>query len=245
MAPGDQNGPCVGKRRKLISVNCFASAIVEVPRRKQHRPKWFYEHERSAILGSASAIKDTTNPDDAARRWVPWLQAYTGARPGEIAQLRGVDVAKIEGVWTLNLTPEAGTIKTGQARRVPIHPHLIEQGFLKFVESRGDGPLFYRLRKSNSSNGDLMTRKKSPAAQVRQRLADWVTKDIGVKDKGLRPNHAWRHTFKLIGRRVESEDTMLDYICGHAPASEGRGYGAPELKDLARVIERFPRYKLD
>jgi hypothetical protein len=29
----------------------------------------------------------------------------------------------------------------------------------------------------------------------------------------------------------------LDYICGHAPATVGREYGAPELKDMARVIE--------
>jgi integrase len=113
-----------GKKRKLTG-NPFAEAVVDVPRRKQLRPKWLYEHERATILRAASAIADTSNPDDAACRWVPWLLAYTGARPGEITQLRGEDVEHVDGVWTLNFTPAAGTIKGGVARRVPLHAHLI------------------------------------------------------------------------------------------------------------------------
>ena len=232
-----------GTRRKLTN-NPFAEVVVDVPRRKQHRPKWFYETEQATILKAASAVQDTSNPDDAARRWVPWLLHYTGARPGEITQLRASDVRQMDGVWTLSLNPEAGTIKGGRARHVPIHGHLIDQGFLEFVRSRGSGPLFYRPRKQRSENADPMQQRKAPAAQVRQRLAAWV-REIGVKDQHLSPNHAWRHTFKLVGRRVEQRDTLLDYICGHAPATEGRGYGEPTLKDLSEVIQRFPRYELD
>jgi hypothetical protein len=61
-----------GSRRKLTS-NPFAAAVVDVPRRKQHRPKTFYEPERTTILKAAAAISDTSDPDNAARRWVPWL----------------------------------------------------------------------------------------------------------------------------------------------------------------------------
>ena len=42
----------------------------------------------------------------------------------------------------MKLTPEAGTMKTGKARTVPIHAHVIEQGFIEFVKLRGKGPLF-------------------------------------------------------------------------------------------------------
>jgi len=56
-------------------------------------------------------------------------------------------------------------------------------------------------------------------------------------------NRAAQIPFKLIGRRIEQEDILLDYICGHAPATVGRGYGEPTLKDLAQVIQRFPRYE--
>ena len=194
-----------GKRRKLTS-NPFVDAVVDVPRRKQHRPKYFYEHEYRMILKAASAINDTSNPDKAAQRWVPWLLAYTGARPGEITQLRASNVEHIDGIWTIHITPEAGTVKGGIARRVPLHPHLVEQRFLEFVTHIGSGPLFYRERKRRERTADLLNQRKSPGAQVRQRLAAWV-REIGVKDKHLSPNHAWRHLFKHIGRRFEPNDT--------------------------------------
>jgi integrase len=163
----------------------------------QHREKHLRDHEIATILKAASVITDTSNPGRAMRRWVPWLLAYTGARPGEITQLRGQDVKQIDGIWCLNLTPEAGTIKTGKARRVPIHPHLIEQGFLEFVKGRS-GPLFYRPREKQQDPTDLLNQKKSPAAQAREQLSIWIRK-IGIDDLALRPNHAWRHTFKPRG----------------------------------------------
>ena len=63
---------------------------------------------------------------------------------GEITQLRGADVREEEGMWAIHITPAAGTVKTRQGRTVPIHEHLIDQGFLKFVTSRGKGSLFYK-----------------------------------------------------------------------------------------------------
>ena len=78
-----------------------------------------------------------------ARRWVPWLCAYTGSRPGEVTQLRAQDVQRENGLWVIRITPEAGAVKGRRARVVPIHEHLIEQGFIKFAEAQGNGPLFY------------------------------------------------------------------------------------------------------
>ena len=59
--------------------------------------------------------------------------AYTGARVGEITQLRKEDVIDRDGAHAIRMTPEAGTIKTAETRVVPFHEHLIAQGFLKFV----------------------------------------------------------------------------------------------------------------
>jgi integrase len=76
---------------------------------------------------------------------------------------------------------------------------------------------------------------------VRQRLAAWV-RELGVTDTELSPNHAWRHTFKAVGRNVGISDKVLDDICGHAPASIGQGYGRASLEDMATALRKFPRY---
>jgi integrase len=229
-------------KRRMVPSNPFAEVIVEKHKRPQRRPKHLYDHEITTILRAASAVDDHTDkPDVVARRWVSWLLAYTGARPSEVTQLRSQDVKQIDGVWCVDFNPDAGAIKTDEARVVPLHPHLIEQGFLEFAQ-RHTGPMFYRPRRGKQDTVDVLNQKKSPAAQARQRLSEWI-RGLGVNGPKM-PLHAWRHTFKLRGDRAGIPEKTLDHICGHAPATVGRGYGRAELRDLAAAIKRFPRYEL-
>lgn len=89
------------------------------------------------ILRAASAISNTRDAFPRAKRWVMWLCAYSGARSGEIAQLRGVDVTSRGSFHVMRLTPEAGDMKTSKARTVPVHEHLVEQGFIEMVRACG------------------------------------------------------------------------------------------------------------
>jgi integrase len=79
--------------------------------------------------------------------------------------------------------------------------------------------------------------------KAREQLAQWV-REQGVKDPNVKPNHAWRHTFKQIAERSGITERMSDYITGHAPATVSRGYGAPTLKDMADALKKFPRYSV-
>jgi hypothetical protein len=93
------------KTRKLNS-NPFDGVTVTTSRKVRKREKEFNEKEISLILGASLAFSNITeNTFDAARRWVPWLCAYTGARAGEITQLRGQDVFKRDGNWVIQITP--------------------------------------------------------------------------------------------------------------------------------------------
>jgi hypothetical protein len=67
---------------------------------------------------------------------------------------------------------------------------------------------------------------------------------LGVNDRALQPNHAWRHTFKQIADRAGISERMSDSITGHAHKSTGATYGAPTLQDMAGALRKFPRYKL-
>ena len=224
-----------------ITRNPFADVKVTIPKRiKLRETQAFRPQERKTILKAALEIPDTNSPDDAARRWVPWLCSYTGARVGEITQLRKEDVIEQDGAPALRITPEAGTVKSGRARMVPLHEHLVDQGFLKFVAGHNEGPLFFKAAVTNV-NGDQIKQKKPRYAQARQRLADWV-RSLEIRDKELQPNHAWRHTFKQIADHVGITERTSNYITGHAHKNVGATYGAPTLAQMADAMKKFPRY---
>jgi integrase len=215
---------------------------VTVPRKVTKREtKAFRPAEITTILKAALAITDTKRPRNAAKRWVPWILSYTGARAGEITQLRGTDVVEQDGVAAIRITPEAGTVKTGGPRVVPLHEHLIEQGFMRFVQANGKGPLFHDEPRQAPASADATKPRKPRYVKAREYLAAWV-RELGVSDPELQPNHAWRHTFKQIADRHDISERISDWITGHSPASVGRGYGAPTLEDMAAALKKFPRY---
>ena len=234
-----------GVERKHVKHDPFKTARVSVPRKKVSRAhKAFQADEITTILRASLAITDTATASGAARRWVPWLCAYTGARVGEITQLRGVDVREQEGVKVISITPEAGTVKNGLGRVVPLHEHLISQGFLTFVASRRNGPLFYNAANKEPRESAATNPVKPRYVKARERLATW-TRGLGINDKEVRPNHAWRHSFKQIAARNDISDGMSDYLTGHAPATVARGYGAPTVPDMAAALKKFPRYEIN
>jgi integrase len=227
---------------KLIARNPFITWRVKVPKKIQTREtKAFTTDEINVILSAASKVK-IGSKTDAAKRWCPWLAAYSGARMGELTQLRGIDILEQDGVHAIKISPEAGTTKTGRVRVVPLHEHLVSQGFLKFVEASGKGPLFYAIAAANAAVIDPTNPKKPRYVKAREHLAKWV-RGLGLNDKELSPNHAWRHTFKAVGFRCGMSEKVIDAIVGHAPATVGRGYGEPTLSDKANELSKFKRYR--
>lgn len=181
----------------------------------------------------------------AARRWVPWLCAYTGSRPGEVTQLRAEDIQRHPaGFWTMRITPEAGTVKGGKARVVPIHPHVIDQGFVEFVTASGSGPLFYDPEAQRAVRDDPTNPARGGWIKARNKLSDWV-RGLGVTDPNISPNHAWRHTFKRRVARAGIEKRIRWAMCGHSSRDVGDEYETPSVEDLATEMARFPRYKVD
>lgn len=76
------------QEERLIMSNPFEGLRVTEPRRVKHRETdAFMPEEWRTILKAASAIAAPKTTFQGAQRWVPWLCAYSGARPGEITQL--------------------------------------------------------------------------------------------------------------------------------------------------------------
>lgn len=134
----------------------------------------------------------------------------------------------------LTISPDAGTVKGKEFRKIPLHAHLLEMGFMRFVEAAPKGYLFMTIKPGKSFLGVWQSKKN--------RLSEWAREH--VTDPNVAPNHGWRHTFKTIGFEAGIQEKVLDAICGHAPSSVGRQYGTVTLKAKVDAMERFPRYKL-
>ena len=237
----------------LLSVNPFANfkfgKSAGSKKTAKLRERSFRLEEMQTILTAAADIPLGARATVFAksRRWVPWLLAYTGARPGEISQLRREDLRKVQGRWALRLTPEAGTIKDREARIIPIHDHLLKQGLIEFIQAEAEGPLFFapeRLRRTTPD--DPSNPRRHAHEKVSVRLAGWV-RELGVSDLNIKPNHAWRHTFKTRALVAGIDSVVADFICGHSPKTVGDGYYALEgdagWPALTRAIDAFPIYK--
>jgi integrase len=221
----------------LIPSNPAAGVKVRGPKTTQTRGKGLTDAEAGTILKAALGPHSKRLPafTALARRWVPWVCAYTGARVNEITQLRAMDIREEEGVWIINITPEAGSVKTGKARKVPIHSHLIEQGFHKLGKAGDATPLFYD---PNAMRGGSKT--ATQATKMGERLAKWV-RSLGIEE-GVQPNHGWRHRFKTVARSVQMDSEARDAIQGHAPQTEGQAYGEWPLDALRAEVEKLGRY---
>jgi len=178
---------------------------------------------------------DPKNPEFShAKRWCPWLAAYSGARISELTALEREDIWQEGAVWVMHFDET----KTGEPRTVPIHQHLIEQGFIEFVIGSGKGPLFY-VPAHHRKDAEL-----SPAGVRAQAVAEWVRRVTNL-DRNVDPNHGWRHTWKNHALAAGIDVRLRDAIAGHGKQSVARDYEEPTVPMKAEALARFPRYQID
>lgn len=220
----------------LMTGNIASGVSLDRPKIVAGRERTFRDNEARAILAAASAVcLDPTNPHrSATRRWCPWLAAYSGARIGELTSLERRDIRDEGGIPVMDLR----VTKTGQPRAVPLHSHLIEQGFLAFVASHPGGPLFYDPKRHGKGTAT------TPSELQGHKLGRWIRERVSL-DKGVHPNHGWRHTWKTHALGAGIEERLRDAITGHSVASVGRRYETPTLRMLADAMGRFPRYRIE
>lgn len=225
---------------RKVALNPAAGITVKVGKKQRLRSKGFTDAEALAILKAASGTvippwRPGSKSQPAglyqarAERWVPWLCCYTGARVGEMAQLRKQDVRREGELWVLRVTPEAGTVKTDEARDIVLHPHLVAMGFPAFVEGCEPGHLFVR-----PGEGEVRGRLRG----LKNRLAEFAR--ALVPDPNVAPNHAWRHRFKTVGRDAGLDSRVVDAIQGHAPTNVSENYGDVSLKAMANAMALIP-----
>ncbi|WP_127559081.1 DUF6538 domain-containing protein [Nioella ostreopsis] len=222
------------------------AATVKQPKpRKVHNRERGYTHAEAVKVLRASRVYEPHEDEHgyirekpqlvAAKRWVPIICAFTGARVTEITQLRKEDFRQEDGRWIVRITPDAGAVKAGGYRDVPLHSQILDEGFGDFLRDANAGPLFH-----NGVGPESYIRKSK---QISNQIGDWLRLK-NLRPDGLQPNHAWRHRFKTLCLELAISDRVMDAIQGHAGRTAGDSYGDVTLKAKIDAIAKLPRYDL-
>ena len=208
-----------GKANRKLSFeqNPFSGLAPRTKKRARRARGPFTAEEARRILLAARG------EPSALLRWLPWLLCFTGARLGEVTQASKEDVRRegTDGPWVLAIHEdgEGRTLKTAHSERlVPLHPTLIAEGLLGYVQALPAGsPLFPDVRP------DIFGTRKGTATKAHGR---WVRKTVGIVDRAKDPAHGWRHHFEDAARRAGLPQAVTDGLLGHMNGqNESEGYG--------------------
>jgi len=164
--------------------------------------------------------------------WIPLLGLFTGARMGELCQLRTTDIHEEDGIWGIAINDDDGkSVKTSAAVRwVPVHSELARLGLLEYADT---------VRKAKHAslwpNLSLMDGKPSHG------FSAWFNSTLckSVKDIALPDFHSFRHTVRTKMHKAGISERVQDAITGHeARGSEGTvTYTHVDHADRVRAIE--------
>lgn len=162
------------------------------------------------------------DPSQPHLAWVPLIAAYSGCRQGEICQLLVTDIKEAHGIHYMHITEEddngniVKTVKNENSRRlVPLHPVILDMGFLKYVELRkaqGKKVLFENQDRTRSHFKPLTGQYYSKLFQTfnRQKITDDPKKVF----------HSFRHLVHNELKQAGVASDLYHSITGHVPAHE-------------------------
>lgn len=223
--------------------NPFVSRSLRLEEKPRERGRYSIEDIKLLLSSPLYANQKFQKSPKATKSW--WwlilLALYTGARCGELSQLTVNDIKQVEGVWCLSINDEEDKkVKTAAGIRLcPIHPELLQAGFLDYLDYLSDQGITHVLPYPNLN-------AKDPA----QRCSKWY---CGT----YRPNHlpeswiadykvfhSFRHTF--INQAIKVLNLPLNKvqaIVGHEPSDMGEtkryARGSYKVSDLYSVMEAF------
>jgi len=165
--------------------------------------------------------------------WIPIILYYTGARVEEIGQLRRADIVNAFGVpcFKIHMGEEQSVKTAGSVRYVPIHNHILELGFIDFVNTR---------------EGQLFAEKSDVNDKYAYNYGRWwgrLIRKHGVR-KEVKPSHSFRHYFITQCRALDVREDTQNNVLGHVPGSVPQRYGSYLIETSRVLIERIPRLEL-
>jgi integrase len=152
--------------------------------------------------------------------WLPLLGLYLGARINELAQLHLTDVRTTpSGTPFISInrdTPDKSlkqqkeSTRCWSAREIPLHPHLVELGFVSWCDRlRAEG---YRRVFPELSWTEAKYYSKEPV-----RWMSLMLERIGIPRDNTRVFHSFRHGVNNALSRLQCAPELRKRLLGHEP----------------------------
>ncbi len=197
---------------ELTSRNVWNGIDISVKATKRRRP-WSEEELNTLFSQPLFALKELPRNKKAggwAAYWVPLIAVFSGARVSEICQLTTDDIDTNTSHPTIKIRSrsEDQRLKTINAERdIPIHPQLIELGFLNYVEQIKKGPV------ANSLWPDLPKRSERSGGYFSQWFGEFL-KTLPLSDEV--DFHSFRHTVRTQLVIKGASEIAIDRLLGHS-----------------------------
>lgn len=203
-----------------IQVNPFAGVKVRVPTTaSSEKPRLPFSTKELTKIFSSRIYQSGFEPRPSlgqACHWLPLLALFTGARLEELAQLETSDIQHHLDCGSYICIRRAvdrskRTKNLNSVRNFPVHPKLVQLGFINYVASCKPGRLFPALRPDKY--GILSTS-----------FSTWfgIYLDEQEINDSTRVFHSFRHNFIERGKEKVTQvpAEVREAIVGHMPASE-------------------------
>jgi integrase len=119
-----------------IESNPFDKVRFDIAVESEQREDFTTDELRRAL----AAARPEKNP---MLKWFQFLGVFTGCRDSELTRGHKDSVRQIEGVWCFCVLKKYGLKTANSERTIPLHPAIIEAGFLTYIASLPEGSTLF------------------------------------------------------------------------------------------------------
>lgn len=143
------------------------------------------------------------------RYWLPLVGLYSGMRLGEGAQLYASDIVEVDGVPCFDINDaEEKQLKNAASRRtVPVHPFLLELGFMDYVQQ-------VRAEKKERLWGSLIQKGRGYGQDFSRFYGRLNRKHVTTHPR--KNFHSFRHTFINAAKQLQVPEPIIKELVGHS-----------------------------
>lgn len=169
--------------------------------------------------------------------WLPHLLLYTGARVAEICQLDTADIKCIDSIWCIDINSNGKDkrLKSASAQRlVPLHPKIIDLGFLRYAQHR------YENKQHKLFSFSPVGVNKDWSKTFINRFSKTLN-DLGFMASYRPTAHSLRHTFVDELQQAGISENVVSDIVGHSKLgiTYGRYGKRVDLMSLVDAVKRI------